>query len=167
MSPKRRWRADCSARLASRNRAGVHRVSSGRWASRRSASSREPDQETRFDQVRVDTDVLPGQLPAASQIAHRHAGLDAEVPEAGAERLDRAHHARLRRFHCQDQQVDIRIGEQFAAAKSADCNQGRVGRLAQPGMPGVVEHAIDGCRARGDDLLGVGVIAKGTARSRS
>ena len=97
-----------------------------------------------FHQVGDDGQVGTGFVGALGDRAYALADFQADVPQQHEETFDRVAKQLLILVFQQDQQVDIRVRVQFAAAIAADSHQAD-GRLVAPGeaIPGFAQDLVD------------------------
>ncbi|CFP51985.1 Uncharacterised protein [Bordetella pertussis] len=116
-------------------------------------------QPARFQQRRLDGDVAARLALAVFQRAHAMAGFQAQVPQGGHQCLDRARIGRRRGLRQQDQQVDVGMRIQFAAAIAADRRQGGAGRQRTQ-LDQLAQRLVDDAPQFGQQHVRSGMLAK-------
>src|SRR6185503_9719198 len=100
-------------------------------------------EETRFEERGADGDVAGSGLDAALDGAHAVADLEADVPEAADQALERLALRGARLLREQDEEVDVRAREELAAAVAAGRDERGLARhagLAPDGLDGAVNE---------------------------
>ena len=121
-------------------------------------------QEARFEQARADLQVAAGEPQALVDRAGRLADLEAEIPQPVEQELDHLLGVRGALVGMQEQQIDVGMGRQLAAAVAADRDhreplaRGRVGHPEHPPVREVEQAAqqrVDQAAAAVDHRLAV------------
>jgi len=139
---------------------------------------RRAGEQPRLDEVGRHGDVALAFAHAVVQGAHAVADLQAEIPQQRQEGLEAAGQLGVLAVRQQDEQVDVRMRQQLAAAVAADGNQGQaLGIGLQRPVPGAHQQLVEQPGAAVDQPVGrdlpgemfaqgAGAVAQGRAQRR-